>query len=49
MAAYTGKVKPGGTPDVRELAKLMITKVAVDDQMSNNCYVLRCRRPTSSC
>jgi len=43
MAAYTGKVKPGGTPDVRELAKLVITKVAVDDQMSNNCYVLRCR------
>src|SRR4051794_25149781 len=43
MAAYTGKVRPGGTPDVRELAKLVITKVAVDDQMSNNCYVLRCR------
>jgi glyoxylase-like metal-dependent hydrolase (beta-lactamase superfamily II) len=43
MANYTGKVKPGGTPDVRELQQLIITKVAVDDQMSNNCYVLRCR------
>src|SRR5690349_14335397 len=43
MAAYSGKVRPGGTPDVRELAKLVITKVAVDDEMSNNCYVLRCR------
>jgi glyoxylase-like metal-dependent hydrolase (beta-lactamase superfamily II) len=36
-------VTPGGTPDVRELSRLIITKVAVDDQMSNNCYVLRCR------
>jgi glyoxylase-like metal-dependent hydrolase (beta-lactamase superfamily II) len=44
MATYTGKVKPGGTPDVRELQWLIITKVAVDDQMSNNCYVLRCRQ-----
>jgi len=40
---YTGQVTPGGTPDIRELSKLIITKVAVDDQMSNNCYVLRCR------
>ena len=40
---YTGEVTPGGTPDVRELSKLIITKVAVDPQMSNNCYVLRCR------
>jgi glyoxylase-like metal-dependent hydrolase (beta-lactamase superfamily II) len=36
-------VTPGGTPDTRELSRLIITKVAVDDQMSNNCYVLRCR------
>lgn len=43
MATYTGKVTPGGTPDTRELSHLIITKVAVDDQMSNNCYVLRCR------
>jgi glyoxylase-like metal-dependent hydrolase (beta-lactamase superfamily II) len=40
---YTGSVTPGGTPDVRELSRLIITKVAVDPQMSNNCYVLRCR------
>jgi glyoxylase-like metal-dependent hydrolase (beta-lactamase superfamily II) len=40
---YTGDVTPGGTPDVRELSKLIITKVAVDPEMSNNCYVLRCR------
>jgi glyoxylase-like metal-dependent hydrolase (beta-lactamase superfamily II) len=40
---YTGDVTPGGTPDVRELSKLIVTKVAVDPEMSNNCYVLRCR------
>src|ERR1700712_4789403 len=40
---YTGEVTPGGPPDVRELAALVITKVAVDPDMSNNCYVLRCR------
>jgi glyoxylase-like metal-dependent hydrolase (beta-lactamase superfamily II) len=40
---YTGDVTPGGPPDVRELAALVITKVAVDPDMSNNCYVLRCR------
>jgi glyoxylase-like metal-dependent hydrolase (beta-lactamase superfamily II) len=43
MATYTGNVTPGGTPETRELSQLMITKVAVDEQMSNNCYVLRCR------
>jgi glyoxylase-like metal-dependent hydrolase (beta-lactamase superfamily II) len=43
MATYTGEVTPGGTPDIRELSRLIVTKVAVDDQMSNNCYVLRCR------
>jgi glyoxylase-like metal-dependent hydrolase (beta-lactamase superfamily II) len=43
MATYTGEVTPGETPDIRELSKLIITKVAVDPQMSNNCYVLRCR------
>lgn len=42
MATYTGKVTAGGDPDVRELAGLTITKLAVDDQMSNNCYLLRC-------
>lgn len=40
---YSGEVKPGGAPDVRELAHLTITKVAVDETMSNNCYLLRCR------
>ncbi len=39
---YTGAVTPGGAPDVRELAHLTITKVAVDEQMSNNAYLLRC-------
>ncbi|WP_395692089.1 MBL fold metallo-hydrolase [Nocardioides sp.] len=40
---YTGDVTPGGAPDVRELEHLTITKLAVDEQMSNNCYLLRCR------
>jgi glyoxylase-like metal-dependent hydrolase (beta-lactamase superfamily II) len=40
---YTGEVTPGGAPDVRELSELTITKVAVDPQMSNNCYLLTCR------
>ena len=40
---YTGDVRPGGDPQVRELAHLIITKVAVDPEMSNNCYLLRCR------
>jgi len=40
---YTGEVTPGGPPDVRELADLVITKVAVDPDMSNNCDLLRCR------
>lgn len=42
MVSYTGEVAPGGAADTRELAALTITKVAVDDQMSNNCYLLRC-------
>lgn len=40
---YTGEVEVGGGPDVRELEHLTITKVAVDEQMSNNAYLLRCR------
>ena len=40
---YSGEVSPGGPPDVRELAGLIITKLAVDAEMSNNCYLLRCR------
>jgi glyoxylase-like metal-dependent hydrolase (beta-lactamase superfamily II) len=42
MVTYTGEVQPGGSPDVRELSALTITKLAVDEQMSNNCYLLRC-------
>ena len=30
VMAYTGAVRPGGDPDVRELAGLRVTKVAVD-------------------
>ncbi|WP_432478764.1 MBL fold metallo-hydrolase [Nocardioides sp. GXQ0305] len=40
--AYTGAVRPGGEPDVRELSRLRVTKVAVDPEMSNNCYLLTC-------
>ncbi|MCW2758248.1 MAG: Zn-dependent hydrolase [Nocardioidaceae bacterium] len=39
---YTGEVSPGGAPDTRELAHLTITKLAVDEKMSNNCYLLTC-------
>ena len=41
--AYTGKVTPGGPPQVRDLAELTITKVSVGP-MDNNAYLLRCRR-----
>lgn len=40
---YHGKVTPGGPPDVRELADLIITKMSVGD-FDNNTYLLRCRR-----
>jgi glyoxylase-like metal-dependent hydrolase (beta-lactamase superfamily II) len=39
---YNGEVTPGGPAQVRELPGLTITKVAVDEKMSNNCYLLRC-------
>jgi glyoxylase-like metal-dependent hydrolase (beta-lactamase superfamily II) len=39
---YTGNVTVGGTPHVRELAELVITKLAVGP-MDNNAYLLRCR------
>lgn len=42
MSTYTGEVTPGGAADVRRLPHLTITKVAVDEQMSNNAYLLRC-------
>ncbi|GGJ80733.1 Zn-dependent hydrolase [Pilimelia anulata] len=41
--SYTGEVRPGGPPAVRELAELVITKVSVSD-FDNNAYLLRCRR-----
>ena len=44
MVSYTGDVRPGGPPDTRELDALTITKVAVDEKMSNNCYLLTCRQ-----
>ncbi len=40
---YSGEVAAGGAPDTRELSRLIITKLAVDPEMSNNCYLLRCR------
>ena len=39
---YTGDVVPGGDPAVRALGCLTLTKVAVDPEMSNNCYLLHC-------
>ena len=42
MSDYTGVVEPGGPAQVRELTGLRITKLAVDPEMSNNCYLLRC-------
>jgi glyoxylase-like metal-dependent hydrolase (beta-lactamase superfamily II) len=41
--SYHGKVKPGGSADVRELADLVITKVSVGEY-DNNAYLLHCRR-----
>jgi glyoxylase-like metal-dependent hydrolase (beta-lactamase superfamily II) len=40
--SYTGDVRPGGAPDVRELDALIVTKVSVGP-MDNNAYLLRCR------
>ena len=40
--SYHGTVTPGGPPDVRELAHLIVTKVSVGP-MDNNAYFLRCR------
>ncbi|WP_370248609.1 MBL fold metallo-hydrolase [Nocardioides sp.] len=39
---YTGEVQVGGAPAVRTLQELTITKVAVDEKMANNAYLLRC-------
>ena len=40
--AYTGDVTPGGAAAERRLGPLTVTKVAVDPEMSNNCYLLHC-------
>ena len=40
--SYSGEVTVGAGAESRELADLTITKVAVDEQMSNNAYLLRC-------
>ena len=37
-----GGRSPGGAPDVRRAGCVTITKVAVDPDMSNNCYLLHC-------
>jgi glyoxylase-like metal-dependent hydrolase (beta-lactamase superfamily II) len=42
VVSYSGAVQPGGSPDTRTLGSLTITKVALDEQMSNNAYLLRC-------
>ena len=42
MSTYSGKVDPAGSPAVRELAHLIVTKASVGP-MDNNTYVLRCR------
>ena len=39
---YSGKVRRGGPPDHRDLAKLTITKLSVGE-MDNNAYLLRCQ------
>ena len=41
---YTGEVEAGGAPQTRLVGCLRITKVAVDPEMSNNCYLLHCTR-----
>src|SRR3546814_13623161 len=43
MTDYTGDVTPGGPADVRELDQLTIAKLAVDEKMANNAYLLTCR------
>lgn len=42
MHRYTGHVRVGGPPDVRELPGLIVSKVAVGS-FDNNAYLLRCR------
>lgn len=39
---YDGRVAPGGPAQTFTTGCLEVTKVAVDEEMSNNCYLLRC-------
>ncbi len=39
---WTGEVVPGGPPGVRRLGCLTVTKISVDPEMHNNCYLLHC-------
>jgi glyoxylase-like metal-dependent hydrolase (beta-lactamase superfamily II) len=48
MVTYDGDVAPGGAPQTRDLEGLTLTKVAVDPEMSNNCYLLECQE-TGEC
>jgi len=41
MSSYTGNVETGGTPDVRDLPGLRISKLSVGP-MDNNAYLLEC-------
>ncbi len=45
---YTGDVRVGGPPDVRELPGLRLTKLAVG-AMDNNAYLLECAATGSRC
>jgi glyoxylase-like metal-dependent hydrolase (beta-lactamase superfamily II) len=40
--AYSGKVRPGGPAEVRELPQLIVSKISVGP-MDNDAYLLRCR------
>ena len=39
---YTGTVIPGGPTQARTVGGLTITKLSVDPEMHNNCYLLTC-------
>jgi len=39
---YTGHVEPGGAPETRELAGLIVHKLSVGGGWDNNAYLLRC-------
>src|SRR3546814_11824104 len=43
MTDYTGDVTPRGPADGRELDQLTSAKLAVDEKMANNAYLLTCR------